>query len=128
MKKKDEMEEGKSLPHKYLQGVINKSKQKFDLDEDVIISHQVIYSRIWRKNLFCDERGPKTPMTGIENIVLVIAQQKARMNQPLSPKEGLELANSLVSDTPVEDAIKKYYIYKKIFGEGENVQLGNLIK
>ena len=35
-------------------------------------------------------------MEPVEDILLAIAKQKTMMNQPLTPKEGLELANSLI--------------------------------
>ena len=127
MKAKDKLDEGKSLPHNFIHRVINENT-KFKVDQDVKIAHQTVYSRIWQKQPICDHCGPNIPLESIEKIILAISQQKAQMNQPLSPKKGLELANSLVSDTPVEEEIKKYYIYKKIFEEGGNLDSGNLLK
>ena len=78
--------------------LIEEAKEKYNVRENV--SHKKIQSciqaRFARNSLKCNHRGTVSPMAPLEPIILEIALQKGRMNQPLTVEEGLHLSNSLI--------------------------------
>ena len=54
--------------------------------------------------------GTCSPMENIEEYITAIVVQKIKMNQPLTCKEGLMLANNLIKGTSIE---RKVIVYKK---------------
>ncbi len=52
--------------------------------------------------------GPKSPVEEIEPVLLNFAAQRQEAGQPLKPSEGLELANSLIEGTPIQEKMKAF--------------------
>ena len=83
-----------ALPNGMLSKIIEEGKQKFLLDPEFKISKHTIYLRLQKdRNLESFGKGPKSPMASIKGIIMVIAKEKAKINQPLTPTEGLQLKN-----------------------------------
>ena len=66
------------------------------------------YSRISRDNL----SGAKTssPLAAIEPIIVDVLKKKARMRQPVTMKEALAFANSLISGSAALEDLKDYHV------------------
>lgn len=76
-------------------------------------------------------KGPKSSMMNVEGIILAIAQEKANMIQPLTPKEGLQLANSLIDGKEIQKEIRQFHKYKAMFDTmsvEESKSNGDLLK
>ena len=127
MKKRSELKVGKRLSSRCIENIIDTNKKEFNVPENFKVHRQTIYSRLRRNNPVCEHRGPNSPMLDVEEVIVAIASQKAQMNQPITPKEGLELANSLIAGTPVEKEIRKFHRYKKMF-EVDDVESPSLLK
>ena len=82
--------------------MIEKAKLKYNVTDKVSI--RTIQSRFSRGKLYCRHRGTTSPMEELEPVILDIAVQRGRMNQPLTNVEGLELANSLICPNSKLDA------------------------
>ena len=78
--------------------ITNTVLKRLKLDpEQVRISAECIRSRVKRKSLVVDNsKNQNSPMLPIEQIILQICQWKQDAGQPITPTEGLELANSLI--------------------------------
>ena len=57
-------------------------------------------------------------MLQIEPIILQICQWKQDAGQPITPTEGLELANSLIDGKPIQNKLKKFQKQKEALPTG----------
>ena len=83
------------------------------------------YSRISRDNL----SGAKTssPLAAIEPIIVDVLKKKARMRQPVTMKEALAFANSLISGSAALEDLKDYHIScGRAVAVGQSMKLENL--
>jgi len=98
--------------------------QKLILNEELnyslphgTIKESTIRKRVHRGNVIVLHPGPHSPVEAMEEYLIVIVIQRARMDQPLSVTEGINLANSLIKGTPMQiDLItfkKEHKLYKK---------------
>ena len=70
---------------------------------------KTINSRLLRKSPTVNvPRNKYSPMLFVEPIILQIVKWKQYANQPITPTEGLTLANSLVEGKEVQENIKNY--------------------
>jgi len=60
----------------------------------------------------------KSPMAQIEPILLQISLWKQDAGQPVTPTEGLCLANSLIDGKPIQDQLKILQAQKKVAPTG----------
>jgi len=85
-----------------LESLITEKKKEHGL-EDVTITKDCIRKRVTRKRLICARNpGSQSPMKPVEEYLVSIFNQIAKMRQPLCISEGLALANSLVTGTKWE--------------------------
>ena len=88
-----------------LENLITKKKLEYCL-EDVTVTKSCIRKRLTRKRLICARNpGSASPMKPVEEYLVSIFNQMAKMRQPLCISEGLALANSLVAGTKWEKEI-----------------------
>ena len=88
-------------------------------DEEASIMVVCIRRRICRNSLTVDaQRNNKSPLQSIEPILLQIALWKNAAGQPITPTEGLNLANSLISGKPAQDKLKTLQAKKRQFPPG----------
>ena len=89
----------KSKTHRgMLRSLLEEAKVKYNVSEPICYKNiqNVVQTRYKRNSLKCRHRGTASPMVPLEPIILEIALQKGRMNQPLTVEEGLHLLNSLI--------------------------------
>ena len=96
---------GKKVKFGTLKHIIERNKKKYDL-VDVNVPLKTIEQRIHRNrvetvgNKCCG--GHKSPLLSIEDTVVDILLQMARIRQSLTPTRGLALVNSLIEDQPIQ--------------------------
>jgi len=56
-----------------------------------------------------------SPMANVEGLILEIIKERANMNQPLTPSEGLQLKNSLIDGQEIQLKIMRFHKYKVMF-------------
>ena len=94
-----------------LHTLIEEAKVKYNVSEPICYKNvqSCVQTRFKRKSLACSHRGTVSPMTPLEPIILEIALQRGRMNQPLTVEEGLHLSNSLIkAGSKVEEDVISY--------------------
>ena len=94
-----------------LQSLIKEARVKFNVSEAIRFRNvqRCVQTRFSRNSLKCNHRGTVFPMTPLEPIILEIALQRGRMNQPLSVEEGLHLSNSLIKPgSKIEEDVISY--------------------
>ena len=81
-----------------LRNLLEEAKVKYKVSEPICYKNiqNIVQTRYKRNSLKCMHRGTASPMASLEPIILEIALQKGRMNQPLTVEEGLHLSNSLI--------------------------------
>ena len=81
-----------------LRSLLEEAEVKYNVSEPICYKNiqNVVQTRYKRNSLKCRHRGTASPMAQLEPIILEIALQKGRMNQPLTVEEGLHLSNSLI--------------------------------
>ena len=73
------------------------------------IKQRTIISRISRNSFHVDNCNNQTsPLLPIEPLLLQIALWKQDMGQPITPSEGIELANSLIDDKPIQTRLQEF--------------------
>ena len=102
------------LPHSTYKKLHANVLSKFLLDNDSAdfkVSANTIRSRVKRNQLIVDRtRGNPSPLSMIEPILLQFSLWKAQAGQPITPSEGLALANSLIKDKPIEQRLKAFQL------------------
>ena len=90
-----------------LQTIINQIVKKRKLPNEVSINIDTIRRRVSRKSHFVTQTGVSTPLACLEEIIVTIVIQMARIRQCLSPSKGLRLVNSVIAGTDAQaDLIK----------------------
>ena len=87
--------------------IIKEEEQSFDLVGGSI-KFDTIRKRVQQGNLTASHPGVHSPVEAMEEYLIVMVIQRARMNQPLSVAEGINLANSIVSGTNMEMKLSKF--------------------
>lgn len=91
-----------------MEDLITQKKKEYCL-ENLTITKDCIRKRVTRKRLVCARNpGAESPMKAIEEYLVSILNQMAKMRQPLCISEGLALANSLVVGTKWEKEIIEF--------------------
>ncbi|MFN9982066.1 MAG: hypothetical protein ACK53Y_19225, partial [bacterium] len=62
----------------------------------------------FKKNVSASHCGTVSPMAPVEEYIVSLMQQMAKMRQPLNVSEGLSLSNSLVEGTEWENKIVEF--------------------
>ena len=76
---------------------------------DTIIKQRTILSRIYRNSLHVNTCQNQTaPLLPIEPFLLQIAMWKQEAGQPITPSEGIQLANSLIDGKPTQDRLREF--------------------
>ena len=92
------------LPVGYIDSIIEKKKEEFKLPDTVIISKRTIQNRLRNgRKLECQHRGPESPLKDVENVVVELCIALNKIGQPLSARQGLELTNSIIDGTDIQD-------------------------
>ena len=88
--------------------VVEKAREKYNIPSTVAISIETIRSRAKRGNCKVAHRGTPSPMEKVEQYIVEIASQLAKMRQPISCRQGLELANSLITGNVLETDVRAW--------------------
>jgi hypothetical protein len=73
---------------------------------DVKINKKLIQQRVYRKRLLVARHpGTASPLKPIEDYIIAMLNQMAKMRQPLCVSEGLALANALIEGTEWEQRL-----------------------
>ena len=76
---------------------------------DTKIKQRTILSRIYRNALHVNSCQNQTaPLLPIEPFLLQIAMWKQEAGQPITPSEGIQLANSLIDGKPTQERLKEF--------------------
>lgn len=87
-------------PKGELTSIIEQSRARHSIPADIQILHSTIRSRA-KRGVAKARKGHLSPMLEVEEYIVQIASQLAKMRAPISRREGLELANSLIHGTDV---------------------------
>ena len=83
-------------------------------DKGLLISVHCIKIRVLRNSLTVDAQcNQKSPMAQIEPVLLQISLWKQDAGQPITPTEGLCLANLLIDGKPMQDQLKMLQAQKR---------------
>jgi hypothetical protein len=78
-------------------------------DKNFNVSMETIRTRVKRKKLVVDKScGNLSPVEEIEPVLLQFAIWKQEAGQPITPTEGLQLANSLIDKKPIQSKLKEF--------------------
>ena len=97
----------KWLPKGLLDEIIEDSKLKHGLDDEVVILKDTVRQRLKRGSTN-RHAGQVTPMAEMEPYLVELILQLAKMRTPITSAQGLELANSLISGTKMEDKLVEW--------------------
>jgi hypothetical protein len=98
-------EPGKRSKKNELKRIIEAAKKKFDV-EDLSIAESMIWERAARGSVPNPTRtGRVTPMEEIEPLLVTFIICLQRIGQPLSSTEFIQLANSLIEGSPLEEKV-----------------------
>ena len=107
----------KNMPYGSLLNLINGRKEYNNMNH-VNIHPDTIRSRAKQKNLVISQLGVSSPMLKVENQIVVLLIQMARMHQPLNATEALQLANDLTEGNEIQEEViawkKKHSHYKEV--------------
>lgn len=82
---------------------------------NITIKQRTILSRIYRNSLHIDKcQNKATHLIQIEPLLLQVALWKQDAGQPITPFEGIDLANSLIDGKPIQTKLKKIQASIKI--------------
>ena len=100
--------------------IIEDVKKKRKLPHDVQINSDTIRRRVSRGNIFITSHGPQSPLEALEEVVVELIIQMARIRQSLTPSKGLDLVNSLICGTEHQHALiewkKKHTAHANVSG------------
>ena len=104
---------GRLARHKYKEihdGVI----KTLCLNEAFSVSFELIKSRLRRnRQVLMTRGGVSSPLAPIEPVVMQIVVWKQEAGQPITPKEGLALVNSMIDGKPLQETLKTFQQSKK---------------
>ena len=100
-KKKDESN-GEYVSNGTLKKIIEDVKKEHKIPYDTVIKADTIRRRITRMRPHVLSTGCISPMISIEDSVVQIIIQMARIRQSLTPSKGLQLVNDMIHDTPLQ--------------------------
>jgi len=79
---------------------------KYDLPKDVPLIKKTLLGHLrLNHKILVAHRGPSSPMEKVEALLLEMILLLGNMHTPVTCREGLELANSIVKGTTTEDQI-----------------------
>jgi hypothetical protein len=73
----------------------------------VVISEDVVWQRV-KRNSNDGTVGPKPPLLQIEPYLVSLTIQLANMRVPITSSQGLQLCNSIIKDTKVQNVVVEY--------------------
>jgi len=94
----------KRMEQNELDRIILETKTEYGL-LDFQISPETVRSRVKRQRLNPQHCGTPSPCLGIEDTLVEICLAMSQARQPLTCSEGLALANSLIKDRDIEQAV-----------------------
>ena len=77
--------------------IIQRTKEKYNIPAEVILSIETIRSRAKQGVCKVAHKGLTSPMIRIEDYIVEVASQLAKVHVPITQQQGPELANSLIS-------------------------------
>jgi hypothetical protein len=94
---------GRKVKYGMYNQLVKTARVTFDLPEDIPLKKWCL-QRVTRKNrnVCVAHRGKASPMIQVEAHLVDIILQYAWMRQPITPKVGIALANSLIKGTSIE--------------------------
>ena len=110
---KERKEEAELCGRKVKYGTYNQlvetARATYNLPEDVPLKKRCL-QRVHRKsrNVCVAHRGKASPMIQVETHLVDIILQYARMRQPITPKVGIALANSMIKGTNIESEMLEW--------------------
>jgi hypothetical protein len=112
---------GKRVPQNAYTKILSDTSERYDLPD--VLDYKSVESRLrpGRKVLAANP-GPVSPMVSLEVHVVDWILQRASMRQPVTPKMALQLINSMVEGTEVQEKVcewkKKHLKEHKINKDG----------
>ena len=106
-KVKDESE-NKPVSNGTLNKIIEYVKKEKKIPHDTVIKADTIRRRISRMRPHVLSSGGISPLISIEDSVVQIIIQMARIRQSLTPSKGLQLVNDMIHNTPLQTDLIKW--------------------
>ncbi len=104
IRKQESRSSKKRLRYGLLNDIIEASKKKYCIPDDVIISKECMQQRV-KRNSKDNHAGQTSPMIDIEPYLVELIIKLVNMCTPITTSQGLELANSLISGTSTEEQL-----------------------
>ena len=101
------------LPRGQFKMIHDATIKKYSLVNDFSISPRLIQSRIRRNKLTVLATDSQSPMCPVEPVIKQIVVWKQEAGQPITPAEGLAVANSLIDGTVVQKELKAFQLSKQ---------------
>jgi hypothetical protein len=120
-----EQRKSKSIKARLAKGlldvIITAAKDKYQIPEDLELNKDTIRKRVKRGSKG-GKRGLQSPMLEVEPYLVELIIKLADMRTPITTSQGLQLANSLIKGTSVEEKViewKKKYCKSFRLGAGK---------
>jgi hypothetical protein len=94
----------KRVSKQTLAKIIMKVKELHQIPEGIVINHQTVRSRC-KRTTKSGHKGQTSPMSEIELYIVELAIKLAEMRVPITSKQGLQLANSLINGTSFQESV-----------------------
>ncbi len=100
-----QMTVGKRMSRNALDALILQKQEEHELT-DYEIKKSLIRQRVMKNRPICPPHsGTESPMAPVEQYIVALMEQMAKLWQPLNISEGVNLANSLIEGTEWEDVV-----------------------
>ena len=117
-KEAQDVNPGKQLPRKTYERIHNEALAVHSL-QNFSVKKNTIDKRIKRNSLVTRRMGPVSPVDEMEPILLTYVQWKQEAGQAMKPKELLQLANSMLQGSALQDNLCKFQQNLKKAGSGQ---------
>ena len=118
--REDAKKKNKKAPWGSLGKILEKAKQKHELPSNLDISIETVRTRAKHGNCKVAHCGMLSPMEKVEEMLIQIILQLAKMQVPISCWQGLLLANSLISGKDIKEEVHEWKKMHCIASQGEN--------
>ena len=99
----------KQLPKDTFKKIHDEALKDFSIEGiEFAVPEATIRRRVQRKSLEVEKNGPESPVGPMEDVLIEYVVQRQEAGQPMKPRELIALANSLIQNSILETALKKF--------------------
>jgi hypothetical protein len=130
VKKLRDSAKGKYVTKSSTDKLVEESISKFSLSRIEVQSclktarSRVYHNKHSGRNLSCEHAGTKSPLQGLDLVVVEICVELAQMSHPLRPSHLVELVNSLIEGTEAAKLLEQFKLKHCKFNKLGNDKIG----